>query len=257
MKDLNPKIESVARHTFINNLDRGSVVVDLGASRGNFSKKIAEKCCYSMLVLVEGNPELNVELKDFFKDNDAVKVVNAVIGGEPRDGIKFYLSESPSSSSLFRSFSELNKVKSEINVKMFTLNDIFSMYSIKKIDLLKMDIEGAEWDVLERFSKEDFDKIEQISVEFHDFIEPGLKARTKNCIKKNKKLGYFFINIGVKYINGITYKDCLFYKKKHRKTVFIYRLKCLAESLMRIFLKIPKRILGVINFKRHKGECQE
>ncbi|MDP8230796.1 MAG: FkbM family methyltransferase [Candidatus Gorgyraea atricola] len=253
MRVLNPKIESISRHTFINNLDKGSVVVDLGASRGNFSKEIAEKYCYSMLVLVEGNPELSVGLKAFFKDNDAIKVVNAVIGGETRDSIKFYLSESPSSSSLFRPFSELNKVKSEINAKMLTLNDIFSICGIRKIDLLKMDIEGAEWDVLERFSEEDFNKIEQISVEFHDFIEPGLKARTKHCIKKNKKLGYCFVNMGVNYRDGITYKDCLFYKKKHRNTVFIYRLKCMAGGLVRIFLKIPKKILGVMNFKRHKG----
>jgi len=235
------KIESITRHTFINNLDNTSIIVDLGASKGGFSKEIAEKYCYSMLVLVEGNPELSEKLKAFFKDNDMVKVVNAVIGSEPKDSVKFYLSELSSSSSLFRSFSELNKVKSEIDVKMLTLNDIFSVYGIKKIDLLKMDIEGAEWEMFEKFSKEDFDRIEQISVEFHDFIEPGLKARTERCIKKNKKLGYCFMNIGANYINGITYKDCLFYKKKYRNIVFIYRLKCLTETLTRIFFKIPKK----------------
>ena len=100
----------------------------------------------------------------------------------------------------------------EINVRMITLEDIFRLFKIQKIDLLKVDIEGAELDLFENFSQYDSERISQIVVEFHDFLDPALRKRVEQCIKKLQGLGYVFIDtnwrIPKRYIN------CLFYNKK-------------------------------------------
>ena len=70
-----------------------------------------------------------------------------------------------------------------IKVKLVTLEDIFSLYRIEKIDLLKVDIEGEEWNLFESFSKHDFVRIKQISVEFHDLLDPALREKSERCIK--------------------------------------------------------------------------
>jgi len=59
----------------------------------------------------------------------------------------------------------------------------------RKIDILKMDIEGAEYDVLDDILKSEI-LIEQILVEFHHrFPELGIN-KTKDAIKKLNKYGY-------------------------------------------------------------------
>ena len=45
-------------------------------------------------------------------------------------------------------------------------------FELEKVDVLKLDIEGAELDVLESIPDSLLRKIDQITVEFHDFI-PG------------------------------------------------------------------------------------
>jgi hypothetical protein len=47
---------------------------------------------------------------------------------------------------------------------------------MEKIDFLKMDCEGAEYDILFQLPKTIFDKIEVISMEFHDLKKPGYSA---------------------------------------------------------------------------------
>ena len=81
-----------------------------------------------------------------------------------------------------------------ISVEMKSLTDIASQLGHKKIDVLKMDIEGAEYRVLESVLKSDI-PINQILVEFHErFFEDG-KLRTINSINKMRDHGYEIFGI--------------------------------------------------------------
>ncbi len=73
-----------------------------------------------------------------------------------------------------------------INVQMKSLKDILNELGHQKIDILKMDIEGSEYDVLESILDSDI-PINQILIEFHErFFENG-KSKTEKALKILRK----------------------------------------------------------------------
>jgi len=53
--------------------------------------------------------------------------------------------------------------------RMMTISDVIRENELKRIDLLKIDVEKSEFDVLSGIEEEDWEKIKQIIVEVHDF----------------------------------------------------------------------------------------
>lgn len=230
------KFKVLINHTFIDVFDESSIIVDLGAHIGQFSKFFSEKFPYSKIILVEANPNLVKDIELNLKNKKNIEIINAAIGNDSKEYIEFYLSEDFECSSLNKNFRDkfgVNKKQNKVEVKMITLNDLLSTFNLKRIDLLKIDIEGAEWDILENFSKENYERIQQISVEFHDFIDPSLRKRTKKCIKRLKGLGYFLIHKKGKFMYGTPYKDCLFFKNEYPLLIyleyFIHNFKTLLD----------------------------
>ncbi|MDD5382427.1 MAG: FkbM family methyltransferase [Candidatus Margulisbacteria bacterium] len=212
IKPLYLKLEVLRGHTFINRFDSNSVLVDLGANRGEFSRLMSERYPFSKVVMVEANPDLAQELKTNF-NQERFQVINAAVGPESRSSVKFHISNDPEASSIIKSFSEMEVgARKEVEVQMVTLEDIFSACGLKQIALLKMDLEGAEWDVLDRFSRDDYERIDQLSVEFHDFNDSSLRQRTEACINRLKSLGYSLHHTGADQRQGTPYMDCLFHK---------------------------------------------
>ena len=75
------------------------------------------------------------------------------------------------------------------SVQIFSLDDFIRDYDLKEIDFLKLDCEGAEYEILFNASKESFKKIKTISMEFHD----------------QRSLGYSPNQI-IEYLEGNNYK---------------------------------------------------
>ena len=78
--------------------------------------------------------------------------------------------------------------------------------------MLKVDIEGAEWELLESLDESMLNRIDQISVEFHDFIDPTKKNRTQEVVERLKSFGYKTIISGAPWFYGTEHFDCTFYK---------------------------------------------
>ena len=64
-------------------------------------------------------------------------------------------------------FSKKNFLKKKQKINMITLSDVIFNNKIKKIDILKIDTEGYEYNVLKGISKVDFKKIRFIYFEHH------------------------------------------------------------------------------------------
>lgn len=105
--------------------------------------------------------------------------------------------------SFFESFLT-KKNASKLQVSCINLRNYIHENAIERIDLLKMDIEGAEFEVLLDFTQEDFKKIKVLFLEYHlvqpDFEEKFivLLEKLKNVYKSleimtseyNEKIGY-------------------------------------------------------------------
>ena len=71
-----------------------------------------------------------------------------------------------------------------------TLEEIMNLYEIEKIDFLKIDIEGFEYDVLESLSPSILSRIDKISCEAHD------PERNKKLFLPGKIKNTFLYNEG-------------------------------------------------------------
>ncbi len=54
-------------------------------------------------------------------------------------------------------------------VTVYSLSDILQKYKVERVSLLKMDIEGGEYEVFSNLSQEDFDSLDNIIMEYHNY----------------------------------------------------------------------------------------
>ena len=139
------------------NLQPGDVVLDLGANCGFFTARAAEIA--SKVIAVDGSPESYSCLVENCKDYDNVQTLNASV-----------LTKDSEQSWLW---------SKKGNPLRMTLEEMMDLYKIDKIDFLKCDIEGGEYDLFKSLSPEILSKIDKIAVETHDekqnetFFLPG------------------------------------------------------------------------------------
>ncbi len=81
-----------------------------------------------------------------------------------------------------------------VRVKVKTLADIAKELGHTTIDILKMDIEGAEYDVIDDILKSDI-KIHQLLIEFHHRFHPEGSNITRSAIKKLKQSGFLLFYV--------------------------------------------------------------
>lgn len=62
-----------------------------------------------------------------------------------------------------------NQDSPRVSIQAYSFGDFLSQQKILKVGLLKMDIEGGEYEILESMSPEDFSKIENIILEYHEY----------------------------------------------------------------------------------------
>lgn len=206
------KTDTLENHSFFGRFDGGSVVVDMGAHTGDFACSFSEKYPFSKIYVVEANPKLMKSMRERFGKDKRIILLNNLIGSEDKN-VKFYLREPTISSSIepvLPNKPQFDNIVKKICCKMISFDKFCRQNGIKKIDLLKMDIECAEWDIFDKFTKNEYGMIDQITVEFHDFIDKKFLKRTHDSIKHLKSLGYSFT---YKSKWGMKYFDCLFYKE--------------------------------------------
>lgn len=82
--------------------------------------------------------------------------------------------------------------KHYFRVPCLSLDDVIEKYSIDKIALLKIDIEGAEYDVLYNLSAANFEKIQRIGMETEDIDEHRYAKRLRRFLESK---GYKTIEV--------------------------------------------------------------
>lgn len=196
----------IKEHTFFDDLFRDEIVViDLGACRGEFINEINEIYKIKKAILIEASPTNHATLIQ--KPNYVI--YNNLISNTDDVEVSFYEdNNSPYNGSYI--FNYFNGVEYKIKTK--TLESLMVENEIDYIDILKVDIEGAEYDVMPSISDETYSKIGQITIEFHDFIDNSLKEKTQNIIDKLRNLGFKHKSKPIYYMNNSANYDVIFYK---------------------------------------------
>lgn len=122
------------------------VCLDLGANVGGFSK-IAMDFGASKVIAVECDNRNYNMLADSFEDSENVELIHGAVSGLEEDTIKIYKNNSQKnhcSTSIIKK--KNNQFKEYDEVQNVRFNDLVEKYSP---DIVKIDIEGAEYGILE------------------------------------------------------------------------------------------------------------
>lgn len=180
---MNSSFVTVSGHTlYLLDLGEGRIVLDLGAHLGRFSNELAARyrCrCHA----VEASPELHDEMpvtEGVTKYHYAISSHNGT-----RD---LQVALNPEASSIVGvGSSESQRV---VPVPAIDLQTFVSEHDLDRIDILKLDIEGAEIEVLDATPDRLLRSIRQISIEFHDFNGVVPRGEVRRIAQRLKGLGF-------------------------------------------------------------------
>jgi hypothetical protein len=121
------------------------------------------------------------------------------------------------------------------NFDVLNWDDFKKKFNIKSISILKINIEGSEWDLIDSFEPDDFSGIDQICISFHDWLPEFSNSapRTEVCVKKIISNGYSMVDLGM-------YGWKLFLKSTHPSSYPEYFLKHSFQSLDIVSSSITK-----------------
>lgn len=180
------------------NISNDGPIIDIGAHIGLFSLYVSQFYKNSKIFCYEPNKEnfellienlSNNNLKNIFANNLAVSDSN--------EKIKLYINKDQSGHNLFYK-SELSEI-----VQSITLQKIFDDNKITKCSILKLDCEGAEYQILKSLPQKYLKNISFIILEYHmadsnpeliEELQNYLKQQnfdTQKCIPKNG-MGMFY-----------------------------------------------------------------
>jgi FkbM family methyltransferase len=173
-------------------LNSESVVVDCGLGPdADFSQAIIQRygcCCYGFDPTRRHWPALSQVAAE---SNGKFGVSHFAIGAEC-GVMSFHESLDNVSGSLYMNHCNVRNDRTRhYDVQTVTLAEVLRIIGESKIDLLKLDIEGAEYDVLEGATDCVLDSINQIIVEFHDHcLESEGVGRKDAALVRLSRMGF-------------------------------------------------------------------
>jgi FkbM family methyltransferase len=188
-------------------IDKNGWVLDLGCVNFQFSLEMKKYC--NNIICVDPNPNItNIP--------DGIIFEKAAIVSDNKDEVDYFIYEDIQGYSLLNPDQDYCNLKEICKIKAINIEYIMKKYNIKKFELIKFDIEGSEYDILDKI---DWNISKQFSVEFHDFrnMNPYFpnndlyysnlfeKIKNKfNIVKHDKTHGHGM---------GLNYWDSLFVEK--------------------------------------------
>ena len=189
----NMKIRTRIGHTFVvDHLGPNATVVDLGMNKGAFARYIVETSGASV-VGAEPVPTLFATLPK----TGSIRPFNVAVGGN--DGtITLRLYQHKCATTQYALVKGERHI-GEVEVPLVSFARFRALAGIGVIQLLKVDIEGAELDMFEAMSDAEFADIEQITVEFHDFLDLSYVPRIQAMLKRLVAVGFYVLNISLRH----------------------------------------------------------
>ena len=226
------RFSSHCSHTFLaDTLSAASVVVDLGANEGDFSTAL-HRTFGCRVVAVEPVPALATRLRGLGLGS----VHQAVIGSAATPEVLYLF---PHRCAAVRRIADGAEVEAvAVPVRRMTLAELWTAEAMTRIHLLKVDIEGAELDMFTAMTAADFSRIDQITVEFHDFLYPETRPRVIETTARIAAHGFLPIRFSL----------------DHTDVLFIHPERCQLSPCQYLLAKyLQRNIRGLVRRLRRIG----
>lgn len=180
-------------YNFITSYDP-KVIIDAGANIGLSAIYFANKYPNAVIISIEPEKGNFFLLKENTKNYSNIIALNAALWhqcGEielldvGQDNWAFMTGDGTNYNKI-----TAPKIQRKHIVKSVTIESLLSDFNLESVDVLKIDIEGAEKEVFEHHAVW-VDKIQSIIVELHERMKEGCEKEFKNVSKKFDEIGQF------------------------------------------------------------------
>lgn len=163
--------------------ETAKTIIDLGANIGLSALFFIKKFPTSRIVAVEPDAvNFSIMEKNLEKFSKSISFLQAAIW--PTDGEVSLVEEDDDHTSLgawgYRT--EASNGKSALSVKALSIPTIMKQYDMDFVDILKVDIEGAEYELFEKNYEDWIDKVGLIIIETHDRFKPNSEAMVRKAL---------------------------------------------------------------------------
>ena len=177
------RVDGDKTHRINYDLNQDAVVIDLGGYEGHWAADIF--CKYDCYIhIFEPVEEFAQNIKERFEKNKKVSVYTYGLSNTNKNQ-KLNISADRSSA--------YEPGEKSVNIKLKKIDDFIKEHNIEHVDLVKINIEGGEYDLLEHLvSNKQILVFENVQVQFHDFV-PNSLARMhaiQNELSKTHNLTY-------------------------------------------------------------------
>lgn len=150
----------------------GGTVVELGSRDGHDAAKMEEIFQAERVIAIEANPYCAREINRNYPEFEVVNVAIAQQTGR----VKFYAVKPEYGEVILGQSSLLYKdayreIANEILIPAYTMDDFVESLKIDEIECMKIDVEGATYEVLEGFTKIRMTRLFHIESEHKEFWE--------------------------------------------------------------------------------------
>jgi FkbM family methyltransferase len=148
----------------------GDVVVDIGANIGSFAVYAAAARRAGRVIAFEPHPGNFSLLSRNVEENglgQVVTCVNEAVSGSPGQVLLLEDAGNFGGHSLAATGLASAETATAFKVRCGTLEETFERFGLTRIDYLKIDCEGAEYEILEATPESIFRRIGRVSMEYH------------------------------------------------------------------------------------------
>ena len=176
-------------------INEDDVVYDLGANIGAFTQWVNHKYPYKHIYAFEPTPELVPHLNKTFAGNEKITIFDKAVSDINQTEYFNLFNDSVSNTFLDYKFIDEDQIKGKIEVQGVNLEQFIDENSLLAPTFIKMDIEAAEYRVMDSLSDKFLSQLRILLLEYHTFEyeqEADVRPRLFGIIKRMLDLGFAF-----------------------------------------------------------------
>jgi len=164
----------------------GDCIIDLGANLGIISILLSKKFPFTKIYSFEASPINYQNLIKNIQDNNCsnIQAFNLAVWSDSNSIIQIPTSPTNSGGSSIYYKDEFFKQYPVSQVQTISLEDILDQHDISSCKLMKIDVEGAEYEIFRTFPISRINVIKNIGIEFHK-CEAVKLIDLKHVLKSN------------------------------------------------------------------------